>query len=131
MSKQQIKSERVESEEMRDSKPVIRAVSIQFADDLPLHFPVIIQSQDPMNNPSISSEKPLIPALFQIAAHADEAESMSALRRALSSSPTPVAEMMLDPGKLEAVLREIARKKKGAPRRVSEKRFSINNGEPA
>jgi hypothetical protein len=59
-----------------------------------------------MNNPAL--EKPLIPALFQIAARADD------LKSPLARGREALAEAMLDARRLEAILKAVGRKKKAA-----------------
>lgn len=71
-----------------------------------------------------ASEKPLIPALFQIAACADNIRSISALKNALSMNRIPIADMMLDPDKIEAMLKSISRRKKISSRQIPTDRFS-------
>lgn len=66
-----------------------------------------------MNNPFALSDRPLMPSLFQIAARAEDAPAKS------KNSPrvrTQLAEAMLNPRKLEAVLNAIGKKKKIAGR---------------
>jgi hypothetical protein len=63
-------------------------------------------------NTTEASKKSLIPALFQIASRADDVESVGALRRALASSRTPLAEMMMDAKRLEGILKSLGKKKK-------------------
>jgi hypothetical protein len=70
-----------------------------------------------MNSTEIS-EKSLIPALFQIASRADDIQSVRALKHALASSRTPLAEMMLDAKRLEGILKALGKKKK-AVRRIA------------
>lgn len=85
-----------------------------------------------MNNPDVPSDKPLIPALFQIAARADELQSLSAVRNALALGRASRAEIMLNAEKLDAVLRSVAaKKKKTVARRLSSGRFEggISAGE--
>jgi hypothetical protein len=72
-----------------------------------------------MKNPAIPSDKSLMPALFQIAARADDPESVVELRSALATGKMPLAEMMLNAEKLEAILKAIVRRKKPAARRAS------------
>lgn len=72
-----------------------------------------------MNHPLqtiTTPQKPLVPALFQIASRAEEVESVPALKHAVVHGHGPMSEMMLDPGKLEAVLKAIAKRKKPATR---------------
>jgi hypothetical protein len=103
--------------------PVTAEIPIQFTEDLPLGFPIKIQSTNRMNHLQIASERPLIPALFQIAACADDVKSISSLKQALSLNRMPFAEMMLDPEKIEAVLKSFSRAKKVSARRLSVSRF--------
>jgi hypothetical protein len=63
-----------------------------------------------------ASEKSLIPALFQIASRADEIQSIRALKQALASSRTPLAEMMLDAKRVEGILKAIGKKRKAMRR---------------
>lgn len=82
-------------------------------------------------NPTEVPEKSLIPALFQIAARADDIESVRALKRALASSRTPLAEMMLDAKRVEGILKSLGKKKKAVRRIASvrlEKKLSLNGG---
>ncbi len=68
---------------------------------------------------TIAPEKSLIPALFQIAARADEIGSIRALRNALAASSTPLHEMMLNAEKVEGILKGFGKKKKSAARRTT------------
>ena len=65
----------------------------------------------------IAPEKTLIPALFQIAARADDIGSIRALRNALAGSSTPLHEMMLNAEKVEGILKSFGKKKKSTARR--------------
>lgn len=92
-------------------------IPVQFEANPPLHFLVKIQTSPPMNHPSLSPEKPLIPALFQIAAHADVVRSFAALKKkAQAQERARLSEKMVDPEKLEAALKAIAKKKKSEGR---------------
>jgi hypothetical protein len=64
-----------------------------------------------MNNPFALSERPLIPSLFQIAARTEDAPAKS---KSFSRDHAYLAETMLNPRKLEAVLNAIGKKKKPA-----------------
>lgn len=90
-------------------------IPIEFGTDVPLYFPIKIQPQNFINIPSHApvSERSLIPALFQIAACAHDIKSVSALKSALRLGRTPLAEMVLDPRRLEAILQAAAPEKKG------------------
>ncbi|HTR43034.1 MAG TPA: hypothetical protein VMH87_15575 [Pseudomonadales bacterium] len=93
-------------------------IPVEFGISSPFSFQIKVQPNAPMN-PSIVSEKPLIPGLFQIAACANDARSVSALKNALASHRMPLNDMMLDPEKIEAILKNIAQKKKAFLQRSS------------
>ena len=99
------------------------AVPVAFETDLPLNFQIKVKPSLTMNTPTIISEKPLIPGLFQIAACADDARSVSALKNALALNRMPLNEMMIDPERVEAILKKIAQKKKASSQRISVQRF--------
>lgn len=84
-------------------------IPVQFGIDLPSC--VEIKSQKYMNTTQVS-EKPLIPALFQIAACANDSKSLLALKDVLALSRIPLGDVMMDPERLEAIVKGIARKKK-------------------
>jgi hypothetical protein len=111
----QIKNRRAKRQTPDDSvrASVGTPVPIHFAPDLPLCFPIKTQPLNPMNKP----EKPLVPALFQIAARIHEPESALALKSLMRRGA--LADAMLNAQKLESVLKTIARKKKNGLRRVS------------
>jgi hypothetical protein len=67
-------------------------------------------------NSTEATEKSLIPALFQIAARADDIQSIRALKQALASSRTPLAEMMMDAKRLEGILKSLGKKRKAMRR---------------
>lgn len=126
MSEQQIESNRNYSTGWgRASAP---GIPIQFAPDFSPVLQVKIQPIHSMN--PTSTQKSLIPALFQIASRADDAESVRALRETLAAKKTPLAETMLDAKRLEGILKALGKKKK--MRRVSttrfDKRLSLNGG---
>jgi hypothetical protein len=104
MSKRQVKRNR----------PATMGIPIEFGTDVPLYFPIKIQPQILTHIPSQTPvlERSLIPALFQIAACANDVKSMSALKSALRLGQTPLAEMVLDPRRLEVILKAAASKKK-------------------
>jgi hypothetical protein len=107
------------------SGPVAKEIPIQFTEGSPCCFPIKIQPPNIMSQLSNNaSEKPLIPALFQIAACADNIRSISALKNALSMNRIPIADMMLDPDKIEAMLKSISRRKKISSRQIPTDRFS-------
>jgi len=89
---------------------------IQFNVDLPLSYQIKIKPQNFMAH--LTSEKPLIPALFQIAALADDPHAMPTLKGMLTTGRIPLADTMLDTDKLEEILKAIARKKKSAVRGI-------------
>lgn len=76
-----------------------------------------IETEPPMNNPFqiTLSKRPLMPSLFQVAARADGMQSEPPLKNT-PPSHTRLAELMLNPRKLEAVLSTITKKKKPAGR---------------
>lgn len=87
-------------------------IPIQFSADLSLSHPVKIQSAYSMNNPAYISDKPALPSLFRVAAHADEPE----LKNALTQGRASLAEMMLNAERLEAILKAVSKKKKSTRR---------------
>lgn len=102
-------------------------IPVEFWTDLPLSLPIKIQPHIAMNQMPIISEKPLIPALFQIAAHADEIKSLSVRQNSFVLNRIPIAEnMMLNPEKLAEILDGLAQKKKATGRRFSANRFGKN-----
>lgn len=98
-------------------------IPIEFSADLALSFPINLKPQIPMSNPIVPPAKPLKPTLFQIAARADEPESLSAFKNSLAARQSRLGEKMLDAGKLEAVLDAVTRRKKQAPRRMTQLRI--------
>jgi hypothetical protein len=109
-----------------DNQAPAMDIPIQFVMDLPQFISIKIQPPPSMNRSLqtvTTPQKPLIPSLFQIAARADEVQAVPALKSALAHGHGPMAEMMLDPEKLEAVLKSVVRRKKPAVRRVSLGRF--------
>lgn len=67
----------------------------------------------------MTARRPLIPGLFQIAACAGGPGPSPVHHTASALGETPFAEMMLNPKKLEAILKAIARLEKPAARRIS------------
>jgi len=67
------------------------------------------------------ARRPLIPGLFQIAACAG---GPAPVQKTSALGETPFAEMMLDPKKLEAILRTITRLEKTTARRISTSRLA-------
>lgn len=98
-------------------------IPVEFGTDLRLDLQIKAQPNTPMNATNLISEKPLIPGLFQIAAYADDARSVSALKNAMASNRLPLNEMTLDAERLEAILKNMAEKKKVLARRASIRRF--------
>jgi hypothetical protein len=130
MSEYQIKSPRTLFPEL--GEPSAMEVPVQFGTDLALRPQLQIQPLQPMN--PIAPEKSLIPALFQIAARAEEIGSIRALRNALAASSTPLHEMMLNAEKVEGILKGFGKKKKSAARRTiarMDKRISAEDGQMA
>ena len=116
MSEQQVKNGGIKFHGSGALSPTAVSIPIQFNVDLPLSYQIKIQSQNSMTH--LTSEKPLIPALFQIAALADDPHAMPRLKGMLTAARMPLADTMLDVDKLEEVLKAIARKKKSAARRI-------------
>lgn len=116
MSQQSITNEGVKFLGRGTLGPAALAIPVQFNVDLPLSYPIKIQEQDPMT--PLTSEKSLIPALFQIAALADDPHAMPVLKGMLAAARLPLADTMLNTDKLEEVLKNIARKKKQSARRI-------------
>ena len=100
-----------------------KRIPIQFAVDPPVHYPIKVRPYYLMTTLAFASKKPLIPALFQMAALADDPKALPALKSALGTGRLPLHEAMLDAEKLDAVLKAIARKRKPAPRRPSTNRI--------
>ena len=65
------------------------------------------------------AEKPLIPGLFQIAAYADFPEAMPVHGNSLASARMSLSDVLLNPKKLEAVLKAIARRERTGARRAA------------
>jgi len=127
MSCHQIKSKGLKSLLFRDLGRTAPAIPVHFLFDSPRCLQIKIQPQKFMLSPDAPSDKPLIPALFQIAARAEELqslESLPAVRNALAMDLASRSEIMLDAEKLDAVLKAVAaKKKKTAPRRPSPEHF--------
>lgn len=85
----------------------------------------------PMNPfQTMTAERPLIPGLFQIAACVGAGpEPVS--RNIPALGKTPFAEMMLNPKKLEAILRTIARLEKPVTRRLAGRLAKISRARTA
>jgi hypothetical protein len=90
------------------AKSDIRDIPVEFVVDIPLRLQIKIKPQESGNSLTAIAERPLIPALFQIAACANDSKSLSALKDALALDQTPLAEMMLDPANLQAILKAVA-----------------------
>jgi hypothetical protein len=88
--------------------PAPGCIPVEFTSDFSHSITTTIEPPDFMNNPAL--EKPLLPALFQIAARADD------LTRPLAKGREALAEAMLDAKRLEAILKAIGTKKKAASR---------------
>ncbi len=96
--------------------PAAMAIPVQFNIDLPLSYPIKIHEQDSMT--PLTSEKSLIPALFQMAALADDPHAMPVLKGMLTAARMPLADTMLNMDKLEEVLKNVARRKRQIGRRI-------------
>jgi hypothetical protein len=130
MSQQQINDDFDKPSVVGGLGPEAMGIPVQFSDDLPLSLPIKIKPRIPMSNPIVPPAKSVTPTLFQIAARADDPESLVAYKNSLASGHARFDEKMLDAGKLEAVLNAAARRKKATPRRAPslrlEKRLAIN-----
>jgi hypothetical protein len=102
---------------------ITMTVPVEFGIESLFDFRIKPQPNTPVNAPNIISETPLIPGLFQIAAYADDARSVSALKNAVASNRLPLNEMTRGGERLEAILKNLAGKKKAWARRASGRRF--------
>jgi hypothetical protein len=97
-------------------------VPVELGIEWPFDFQNKAQLNTPMSTTNIISQKALIPGLFQIAAYADDARSVSALKNAVASNRLLLNDMTLDAERLEAVLKNRAEKRKAWVRRASVRR---------
>jgi hypothetical protein len=127
MGNQLIRNNEYKSRQFNGSNRMAPAIPIEFLSDFSRSLPVKIQLRKFMNAPDANSEKPLMPALFQIAARADELQSLQSLpavRNALALDRASRAEIMLNAEKLDAVLKAVtAKKKKSVAPRAAGGRF--------
>ena len=119
MSRQKNKNDSVKCQERGEFYPATRRIPVQFAADVPVHYPVKVRPQYFMSMFTVTTNKPLIPALFQMAALADDPKVLPALRNALGTGLLLQDEAVLDAGRLDAILKAIAKKRKPAARRFS------------
>jgi hypothetical protein len=111
-----------------ESRPTATVIPSRFVEDLSLRLEVKSQPPYPMNL-NETPEKSLIPALFQIASRAEDAESIRALKQSLASGRKPLAEMMLNTKRLEGILKALGKKKKSGTRGARpERRLSLDGG---
>lgn len=123
MSRKQIKNDSVKSQGESKLFPVTTRIPVQFAVDLPLHYEIKVSPKYLMTTLSVPPNKPLIPALFQMAALASDPKALPALKSVLGATRRAfMDDAMLDVEKLDSVLKAIARKRKPAARRVSANR---------
>jgi hypothetical protein len=102
-------------------KPLGPGGVAQSAFDIPVQYTagsslaIEIEPDQSMNNPFqiALSKRPLMPSLFQVAARADDLQPGSRGKSPVSGHAR-MAERMLNPRKLEAVLNAIGKKKKPA-----------------
>jgi hypothetical protein len=118
MNEQEIENDRLKSSGLKPMSANAIKIPIEFSGDLPPEHPIKIQSNPPMAHSSVASEKPLVTALFQFAAHAEDLYSMPAFGHAPTTGGNVIAERMLDAEKLEAILKALAGKKKPMARRI-------------
>jgi hypothetical protein len=81
--------------------PLKTSINIQFVATPPLQLQII----HTMKTSAFIENEPLIPSLFQIAARFEDFVRPSVPKPALAPHPTPFAELMLHPEKLEAALK--------------------------
>jgi hypothetical protein len=67
--------------------------------------PIQLQIKHAMKTSALIQSEPLIPSLFRIAAHFEDFVTVTAPKSAPAPHPTPFAELMLHPEKLEAALK--------------------------
>jgi|SRR5215469_8675292 len=101
-------------------------VPVEFGTEFPFDSQIKAQPNTPMNATNIIPEKSLIPGLFQIAAYADDATSVSALKTAVASNRLPLNEMTFDAKGLDAILKNLVEKKKAIVRRAAARRFETS-----
>lgn len=110
---------------------IVTVIPIEFGADLPFFLPIKIQPHPSMKNSMLTSDQPLVPALFDKAARQEKSEPETA---AIGSRISP-GELMLDARRLEEVLNAAVRRKKATGRKVStsrfERRISINGSQIA
>lgn len=123
MSRKQIKIDSLKLQGENRLFPMTTRIPVQFVVDLPLHYEVKVRPKYFITALSVASKKPLIPALFQMAAFAGDPKVMPALKSVLEIGRSPLDDAMLDAEKLDAVIRAIARKKKPAGRRATANRI--------
>jgi hypothetical protein len=102
---------------------ITMTVPVEFGNELPFDLRIKAQPNTPMNATNIIPEKPLIPGLFQIAAYADDAGSVSALKNAVASNRLPLNQVTLETERLEAILKNLVENKKAWARRAPGRRF--------
>jgi hypothetical protein len=109
---------RIKNDGTRASRSIStrKGIPIDFSAELPLRVPIKIQPQYSMSQPSVISEKTLLPALFQIAARFDNAKMPAAVRSILTLQSDSLPEKMLNHEKLDGILKAIAKRKKTARR---------------
>src|SRR5215469_3124757 len=117
MSRQQIKNDSVKFQVRNGLILSTQRIPVQFAIDLPLHYEIKIRPQYFMTTLAIAPKRPLIPALFQMAALASDPGTMPALKSVLERGQAHLDDAMLDAEKLDSVLRAITKKRKPAGRR--------------
>ncbi|HXB59519.1 MAG TPA: hypothetical protein VNU95_08135 [Candidatus Acidoferrales bacterium] len=133
MKARKIISDRVIPAAEVDSNPPGRDIPIHFPTDSSCAFQIKMQPNMLMNPTfqAMTGEKPLIPGLFQLAACAGSPGSMSVPQNANALGQTPFAEMMLNPKKLEAILKTIARLEKPVTRRIAGRLAKISRARTA
>ena len=112
--------------------PVLKCIPIVFGADFCLCFLIKTQPPSCMTTPlkSVTSERPRMPALPEIATRDDTPDLPPAIKNALVPGQNPFAELMLKPKKLDQVLNAISKKRKQNLRRLydlrSDKKISFD-----
>jgi hypothetical protein len=121
MKARKIISDRVMPAAGIDSNPPACGIPIHFPTDSSCAFQIKMQLNMLMNPTfqTMTAERPLIPGLFQLAACAGGPGPMSVPQNANALGQTPCAEMMLNPKKIESILKTIARLEKPVARRIA------------
>lgn len=116
MRGRQIESDYLAVYERKSPRNSTVDIPVQFGSDFPVWFTVKIQSA--ICQTTMADEE-MLPSLFQIAAFADDLKSGPALKDALARHRTPLPDVMLNPKRIEAVLKALSAKKKPGARHLA------------